>query len=208
MDNHFEKLEKLYTSLETFTSMGLELPQNVIEQIQKIEESIITEEIVPLVAETIEPIIKNIRRELLILIEYKPGEDLAVKLTKKRSIIIPAANERVTTLPRVTSYNIPLHGRGPNTDLSVRFDDGTLITENTAAETFVRVIEKIGLEKVRQLNIKMNRHLLVSKERIPVYTPQFLNGYYIQTHCNNSTKKRKLDEISNRLHLGLQVTIH
>jgi hypothetical protein len=208
MNNHFERLEKLYNSLETLKEEGLELDQNVIEKIQKIEESIITDEIVPLVAETIEPIIKNIRRELLILIEYKPGEDLAVKLTKKRSIIIPAENERVTTLPRVTSYNIPLHGRGPNTDLSVRFSDGTVIAENTAAETFVRVIEKIGLETVRQLNIKMNRHPLVSKERIPVYTPQFLNGYYIQTHCNNPTKKRKLEEIADQLRISLQITIH
>lgn len=208
MNNHFEKLEKLYGSLEALKDVGLELPQNVIEQIQKIEESIITEEIVPLVANTIEPIIKNIRRELLILIEYKPGEDLAVKLTKKRSISIPPEYEKKTTLPRDTTFTIPMHGRGPNTDMSVRFMDGSQVAGGNAADVFVNAIHKIGLERVKSLNIMRYGSNMVSSQKHDTYSTAFVGGYYILTQFNNPTKKRILKEISDRLNLSLQITIH
>lgn len=209
MNNHFERLEKLYNSLETLKEEGLELDQNVIEKIQKIEESIITDEIVPLVAETIEPIIKNIRRELLILIEYKPGEDLAVKLTKKRSIIIPPENERRTTIQRETSFRVAMNSKGPKTYLEVKFPDGSVIDDPNGAETFARTIVKIGVDKVKQLGMICNGYDFISRENVPApYTAKFANGYYIQTTLSNVAKKKKLEEISDRLKLGLQITIH
>jgi hypothetical protein len=208
MGNQFEKLEKLYGTLETLKELGPDLPQNVIEEIQKIEERIISEEIIPLMAQTIEPIIQQIKRELLILIEYKPGENFSIKLTKKRSITIPPEYEKKTNLPKESTYSIPMHGRGPDTDMRVTFLDGSKVIGESAADVFVNTIHKIGLEKVQGLNISRYNSNIVSRKAHPRYSTILKDGYFVLTHFNNETKKRILENISERLNLSLRIIIN
>lgn len=49
------KLEKLYSIIENSRDVGVELPEGVIQQVEKLEEGIIKEEILPIVSQSIEP---------------------------------------------------------------------------------------------------------------------------------------------------------
>jgi hypothetical protein len=83
------KIEKLYDSIQTFKEHGLQLPQDLIEKINRVEEEIIKNDIIPALAETISPIIEQIQRGIILVVEYTPNEPLSVKLTRKRSFAIP-----------------------------------------------------------------------------------------------------------------------
>ena len=104
--------------------------------------------------------------------------------------------------------------RGPATDLSVRFPDGVIIAEKKAADTFEKVIKKIGVERVRQvvelLNLKFCKVPVISNRRDEKYGSSQRNlggGSLLITHSTNRMKKQVIDKVSKQLGLGLVVDI-
>ncbi len=83
------KIEQLYNSIQTLKELGVQLPQGLIEETNRVEEEIIKDDIIPALAETISPIIEQIQRGIILVVEYIPNEPLTVKLTRKRSFAIP-----------------------------------------------------------------------------------------------------------------------
>jgi hypothetical protein len=83
------KIEQLYNSIQTLKELGVQLPQGLIEETNRVEEEIIKNDIIPALAETISPIIGQIQRGIVLVVEYTPNEPLSVKLTRKRSFAIP-----------------------------------------------------------------------------------------------------------------------
>ena len=67
-------LEKLYSSIENFREMGVKLPKDVVQQVEELEEGIIKEEILPALSRDIEPRLNTIKRDLVLVVEYHPGE--------------------------------------------------------------------------------------------------------------------------------------
>lgn len=98
--------------------------------------------------------------------------------------------------------------RRPSEKLAVIFPDGTEISERKTTETLVKVIRKIGIQKVFDLQMKCDRELLVSQTPQVMKNPQFVeDGYYINSHSSTQAKKRQLEYISDRLNLDLKVEI-
>lgn len=89
--------------------------------------------------------------------------------------------------------------------LKVIFPDGTEIADSKATQTFVQTIERIGIEKVVQLNL----YTLVRADTNFERTAQLaqIGNCYVNTHSSTTEKKRFLDTISNRLNLNLKVQI-
>ena len=94
----------------------------------------------------------------------------------------------------------------PQTRLVVTMPDRQVIDHNTAATTFTEVIEKFGIERVRDLN-KSDIIPIISTDENDKYTQRQSGRYYIMTH--NSTKKKKilLEEIAADLGEPLKVEI-
>lgn len=97
--------------------------------------------------------------------------------------------------------------KGGKTGLLVRFSDGAIFSEPKAADTFARVIEKIGFDRVSRLGIKVNREDLVSRKKSERYGEVYIAPHYIKTHSNTDQKRRILEQISSSLGLGLEITI-
>ena len=75
-------------------------------------------------------------------------------------------------------------------------------------DTFCEVIQKIGLTKVEELNIRSCGSNLVSKNKNPKYRQKRLkSGYYIITQTSTEQKKKHLELISKKFNLGLIVEI-
>ena len=173
------RLSKLYEAMETLRKEGLPVDENLEKKANELEENIIKKEILPVLSKTIEPALQPVKRELVLVVDYVPGQPLSVHLSRKRNFAAELTDAKEMVLdPEVTHRNHLSSSegkieRGPARDLSVEFPDGTVISEKTAAETLVAVVQKIGVAKVRQVveeyNLKFCKVPVISNRRDAKY---------------------------------------
>lgn len=92
--------------------------------------------------------------------------------------------------------------------LSVRFEDGECIFENSAAETFCKTLMKIGIHNVEALGIQRLNHPLISK--VPPekkYTSNLIGDYYVITHFSTDDKRKLLIQIAEQIGISLVVEL-
>ena len=98
--------------------------------------------------------------------------------------------------------------------LKVVYPDGRIVENNNSTTTLIEVINEIGPAKVAELNLKISGYPMISRERIEnddkgyrSSQREINDGYWIVTKFSTDAKLAKLQEISNRLNLGLQVSV-
>lgn len=94
-----------------------------------------------------------------------------------------------------------------NRGLLVTMPNEEKINHKVAASTFTEVIEKLGIERVRNLELQVNRIPLISTAEHPAYDQRKSGQYYIMTNTDTKTKKRLLEEIATELRESLKVEI-
>src|SRR5690606_4705431 len=206
------KLQKLYSSIESLKELGVKLPAELIEKTNRVEEDIIKNEVIPILAKEITPIILQIQRALVLVIDYIPDEPLQVRLTRKRSLKLTEEEEKifekVERNRKETSYTITPHTKSKKTNLTVIFADGTVISNHFASDTLLQTIDRIGPEKVKKLQLIQGGIDLVVVEEDDFYRQNKINnGLWLNTHSSTAQKKKQMDEISERLGVGLKVEI-
>ena len=85
--------------------------------------------------------------------------------------------------------------------------DGERIECSTIRDTFVQVIEKLGIEKVAALGISRGRILLIAESEYPNCTQKPSDSYYILVDATTQNKKRDLMKIAKGLGIELNVEI-
>lgn len=80
---NMNKLEKLYESIRTLEELSIPLNPETLKAVDELEEKIIKDEILPTLSEQVTPLLKPIQRDLVLVVEYHPGEDISVALTRK-----------------------------------------------------------------------------------------------------------------------------
>jgi hypothetical protein len=108
---------------------------------------------------------------------------------------------------RTTRQSVP---RGPISGkwtLRVTMPDGEVIQNPKAAETFVQVLAKFGLDRLAENKKFMQKgHPLVSRSRNPKGQSVYeYAGYYIDTHSGTEYKAELLERIAN--YLGRQIKV-
>jgi len=219
-----KRLEKLYNTMENLHELGLTINENLEKEVNALEEEIIKKEILPILSKSIEPALQPVQRELVLVVDYIPGQPISVHLSRKRNFTadMPDAKEIVVD-PEVahsqhdtknTDGEDKIH-RGPARDMAVFFPDGTTIAEKTAVETLVATVKKIGVPQVRQVveeyNLKFCKVPIISNRRDTKYgksQKDLGNGWLLITHSNNPMKKQFIEKVSEVLHLGIKVTLN
>lgn len=79
-------LKELYTTLKSLRDMNLPVDDKLLKAADNLEEKIIKEEILPALSQNIEPQLSEIQRDLVLVVEYHPGEPLSVALSRKTKI--------------------------------------------------------------------------------------------------------------------------
>lgn len=218
-------LEDLYQTRDTLRKLGEsqkdleESVRRIEESISQLEEDIIKKEILPELKRTIEPALKPVQRELVLVVDYMPGEPISVHLSRERNFTasIPDAKEMVLD-PEVehTSREGSASGitRSASSDMAVYFPDGTTIAERYAVDTLYETVKKIGVERVRQVveeqELVFNKVPVISNRRDSKYgrsQKPLGNGWFLMTHSNNKQKKTLLEKLSRALDLGLKVEL-
>lgn len=219
------RLSKLYDAMQTLRNEGLAL-DDIENQVSQLEEEIIQKEILPIVTKSIAPALKDVQRELVLVVDYKPNEPISVHLSRRRNImdaiddakvITPDASveHKVNNTPRKKKQDI-----APRTAIKVTMPDGVILQESNAAMTLVETIRRIGVERVRQVCeqsegklLRPNKVLLVSntvdKKYETAQKPIKSNGieWFVMTCSDTPRKKRQIEEIAKVLRMHIDVEI-
>ena len=217
------KLEKLYSSINNLEELGLELTPEMLLECDKLEEQIIKNEILPALGQDIEPRLRQIQRPLVLVVEYKPEEPISVRLSRKMNIAEALGAKQITPVgskmgePVSSPKPAPVSPHEPTKQvvnrtkgLKVTFPDGTVICEHTAIDTMVRVLQKIGFDKVAASGIEHGGgYGLVSKTMRPVEAGRTwqhkVGSWYVYVNISNQQKKDDLELLSEMFKLGLVV---
>lgn len=214
------RLSDLNKAMETLHKDGFPVDENLEKKANEFEEDIIKKEILPVLSKTIEPALQPVKRELVLVVDYVPGQPLSVHLSRKRNFAAELSDAKEVVLdPEVTHWNRNSSSegkmeRGLARDMTVVFPDGTVIAEKIAAETMVAVVQKIGVTKVRKVveeyNLKFCKVPVISNRRDAKYGKSQRDlggGWLLITHSNNPMKKAFIERISEILHLGIKVIL-
>ena len=214
------RLNDLYNALETFRKEKIST-KDLEKKVSELEEDIIRKEILPIVSQSIEPALEQVKRELVLVVEYHPGEPISVALSRKTKIseiqgaktLTPKVSLPVTSEEKgMVSENHEPTKRVINKTkgLRVTFPDGTVIWHNQAIQTFIATLQKIGFDRIPAVGIKHGGgYNLVSKEQRPPVPnhiwQHYADGWYIYSNISNSQKIADLELISTYYHLGLKI---
>jgi hypothetical protein len=206
------RLSDLYKAMETLRKEGVST-EDLEQKVGSLEEDIIKKEILPVVTQTIEPALKQVQRELVLVVNYHPGEPISVSLSRKANIAELLDAKLLEQDPQVehrdgTKRKNPVERINEKSVLRVTFPDGTVIEDKKAKMTFTKTIQKLGLMRVRNLGISFCGVPIVSntldkkygKTQVPVE-----GGLYVMTHSSTHDKKKMLDKIAIRLGIKLIV---
>lgn len=214
------KLEKLYSIIENSRDVGVKLPEDVIQQVEELEENIIKEEILPALSDDIAPRLEPIQRDLVLVVEYHPGEPISVALSRKAKIseiidaktLTPRSSKPVSSgeaPPEIPPHEPSKQVKNPTKGLRVTFTDGTVIWHRQAIDTFIETLRKIGLSRIPQVGITHMGYNLVGKKKRPPVPGHIwqheCDGWFIYSNISNQTKIDHLKQISKALHLHLKI---
>ncbi len=207
------KLEKLYASIKGLQELGLPLNEETLRAADDLEEQLIKTEILPAMSKDIEPRLSQIQRELVLVVEYKPGIPISVALSRKTNIAELLDAKILEQDPQAEhkkgkKHEKPIERINGKTVLRVTFPDGTVIADKKAKITFAETIKRIGLMKVRNLGISFCHVPIVSNTLDSKYGQAQIpvgDGLYVMTHSSTHDKKKQLDKISQELGLRLKV---
>ena len=202
------KLNVLYKEMEKLRREALSLEQ----QVNELEEDIIEEEIMPCIKKTIAPALKQMQRELVLVIDHIPGEPISVHISRKRNFIEQLTDTKKIVLDTEVTHTT--RRRGHNRSLKVTFPDGTILPKHecSAVDTFRDVVLKIGVDKVRDVvdkyDLNRNRVRYISRDIADGYNQTDLGGgWLLMSHISTDEKKRFIERVSDLLGLGLMVEV-
>jgi len=209
------KLETLYQSIRGLKELGLPLHDETLKAVDQLEEELIKNEVIPRLSESIEPIITQIQRPIVLVVDYVPGEALSVRLTRKRVIMDENESKQYSLAPQAnkertkkTDKTITSSHKSSWTGLVVTFPNGKIINNRYAYETLIETVETVGVQKVAALGLKHVGLDFITKTRDDFYNQHELaDGFLILTHSSTDKKKRQLEDISEKLSLGLKVEV-
>lgn len=208
------KLSKLYQILENSEELGLKLNEEVIKQTNELEEELIKNEILPIVKNNIEPALKPVRRDMVLVVEYSPDKPLQLKLSRKvnisevieAKIIEPDPQVEHREIGKTKSHEV----KQPRTALRITLPDGTIINHKQAAASLVEFVQYVGVMKVRALGWRVNRVPFISNTKDVKYsTSQHSvgDGWYVMTCSDTKTKKKQIEQIAKAIGFNVKVEI-
>ena len=126
------------------------------------------------------------------------------------SIRAPLIKDPISSIPDIELDRENRVPNKPTTRLRVKLPDSSIIQEATAAETLVEFIRWVGVERVRDLGIIVDRNPFISTNSTPNHSEsskKLLGGYFVETHSDTNKKRRLINRIATGLNLRISVSL-
>lgn len=207
------KLEELYNTMNSLKKFNLPIEDKLMQAVDELEEQIIKTEVLPSITKDIEPRLRQIKRKLVLVVDYNPDDVLSVKLSRKVNISKLIEGKNINENSIEISSRKEIHrnvsDRSESKGLVVTYQDGTKVCERTAIDTFIKVLRHVGLSRVKSMGIMHSGYNLVDTRKHPETTKakwqHKVDGYYVFCVLSNSQKAADLRKISDYFHLGMDV---
>lgn len=135
---------------------------------------------------------------------HEPTEEQV--LTFLKNLSVPSV--KPSTVPKVVPNKKPSQRKNKLPQrLRVTMDDGEVIERETGIDTFIDVIEKLGIERVKNLDIIRNSIPLISTTKDPEREQHQRGKYYIVSGLSAQNKKTTLERIAEGLGIDLKVEL-
>ncbi len=209
------QLDKLYGLLEGSKDVGIDLTEEQLNQAAQKEKEFIRNEIFPLLKKNIEPVLKKVKSEITLVVGYKPDSGITLRISREQDL------SDLADAPMFVSDDIPEYKkrnkqkrikdkdeREPIQVIKVSMPDGSVIfNSKNGTDTFCKVLERIGLNRVHDLeNIKSGINI-VSNVKDPNRRQHQIGNFYIFTNLSTRDKKQVLDRIAKELQIDMKVEI-
>ena len=217
------KIQDYYDFIEKFKG---DLKPRLQTELEQLEDSLIAEEILPAISESVAPVLDILRRHLTLVVDYDPQAGIIVKTTRGEVVVKEntAKKYEIPKTHKVVKVAEAQHVEGkedepqkskkikrsPKTGLCVWLSNGDFIQAKKANLTMAEAVKWAGVETVASLGFPHDGDYLVSKKEHPKYAGEqqsLPNGYLLNTHSSTKTKKLQLEKISIALNLGWKVEI-
>lgn len=217
------KIQDYYDFIDKFKG---DLKPRLQTKLEQLEDSLIAEEILPAISESVAPVLSILRRHLTLVVDYDPEGGITVKTTRGEVVVKEntAKKYEIPKTHKVVKVVEAQHVEGeedkpqkskkikrsPNTGLCVWLPNGDFIQAKKANLTMVEAVKWAGVKAVASLGLPHDGDYLVSKKEHPKYAgaqQSLPNGYLLNTHSSTMTKKQQLEKISMALNLGWKVEI-
>ena len=217
------KIQDYYDFIDKFKG---DLKPRLQTELEQLEDSLIAEEILPAISESVAPVLDILRRHLTLVVDYDPQAGIIVKTTRGEVVVKEntAKKYEIPKTHKVVKVAEAQHVEGkedepqkskkikrsPNTGLCVWLPNGEFIQAKKANLTMAEAVKWAGVETVASLGFPHDGDYLVSKKEHPKYAGEqqsLPNGYLLNTHSSTKTKKLQLEKISIALNLGWKVEI-
>ncbi len=214
MEQEQATLETLYNFIESSKKLGIELPEDILQKTAALEEQLIRKDVLPVLRDNIEPVLNQIKRELILVVEYHPEEPISVRISRKRNLsdlseATPLTPDPVPEFNRRSPQQRTGKRHSPTLLKVTTRDGGVFFDESDATKTYCAVIEHIGPARIRgiQDRIKKGKLKLVSTTEDDNRQHKQIGNYYVLTNLSTSQKGTYLKKISDEMGLGLKVEV-
>ncbi|MDE7441042.1 MAG: hypothetical protein K2M69_02610 [Muribaculaceae bacterium] len=209
------KLSKLYELRRLSQEFGMEWTENQERQLETEEEHLIKNEVLPVVTKSIEPVLSQVERELVLVVDYVPGTPLKVSLSRKRNLFDVLEDVvEITPDPEVEHTEKKKGGKkvvtNPRTRLRITMPDGSIIEERTAWESLHKFVLNVGVDKVRAVGLIANKIPLVSNtvdKKYQIAQKPLGNGWLLMTCSDTATKRKQILSIASTIGINVNVEI-
>ena len=170
-----------------------------------------------LVQEKNENLLRAVMEKAKEKVGYEPKEDLVLAFLKSLKREFESERREVPSSPESNSPSVePILSPIKDNDskkplqfkrIKVTMSDGEVIERKSGIVTFIEVIEKLGIESVKDLNLIRNTIPLISTSKHPDREQHQRGQYYIVSRISAKDKKRILDRIAKELEIDLKVEL-
>ena len=183
-------LKKLYEAMSTLREMNLPISDELVDKANSLEEEIIKNDILPVLKDAIEPALKDVQREMVLVVDYKPGKPITVSLSRKTNIekLISAKPILEESYSHVEVKEESLK----QTNSAYASQKHTYANADTTMGRFVSYMRKLNHSEST-----INGYSNALQNHIPKFIAELYNQSYRSTFCY--IKKEEVVKIYNRL---------
>jgi len=194
-----DKLDKAYEAVDLLENLGLPVSNEQLNAISQMEKDYLSEEIIPLIKQELEPMVQKMRNQFNMKVVYTKEKGLDIHLSETN---VYSSNQP----HRIDDRNY----RKKKFIIRVKFPDNRVSCQKIVANTFFDVIKYAGAENVARLGIMaLGQNIITNelheKEQYRPYQREIEPGLYVNTFIDTDKKYEVLRIINRELNLNLTI---
>ena len=203
------KFEELCKIQDMLHANGMEMSEEQLKALYEAEEEYVSTEL----SQSTKLVVAKVRSDMQIVIDCANGkiQDNAETAEEAKEAAEEEVEQTAEGSPASEKEKVVRKKRRLSVGFSVTFADGTVLHEPQAVDTFIKALQKIGLEQIAS-DAGVPQHAgfsVVSEYERKADKPvqRMVDGYYIYTNLGNDVKIEDLQDLSKRYNLGLVITL-